>query len=149
MNSTLTTSGTVDVRPSFAQFSILRVVTGWYDPLRFPGKHDGPNEKVQMSLYECDLAWCLKTYGTATVVNGVLAESAPTESTFHTTTVNWSNMQDPDCVSNLEGIHYKTFGGQQLHNSQWKVFDECPDVMGIAREKDLYIVNFEDEVTVK
>jgi hypothetical protein len=102
-----------------------------------------------MSLYECDLAWCLKTYGTATVVNGVLAESTPTESTFHTTTVNWSNMQDPDCVSNLEGIHYKIFGGLQLHSSQWKVFDECPDVMGIAREKDLYIVNFEDEVTVK
>jgi hypothetical protein len=117
LNSTMTTSRDVEGRPSFAQFGILRVVTDWYGPWRVTEEAGEPYEEVPLSLYECDLAWCLKKYGPAKVDNGVLAESVPTESTFNTTIVFRSNMQGSGCVSNAHVLSYKTFGGQHLNDS--------------------------------
>jgi hypothetical protein len=113
----MTTSRDVEGRPSFAQFGILRVVTDWYGPWRVTEEAGEPYEEVPLSLYECDLAWCLKKYGPAKVDNGVLAESVPTESTFNTTIVFRSNMQGSGCVSNAHVLSYKTFGDQHLNDS--------------------------------
>ena len=143
-------------RPLIARFGILRVEADEY--MR---KHEDLEayEDVHESLYECELSWCMKGYGPAKVENGILKESAPTQSNFLDKT-DALNFSAKPCIDNAiqEESNYKTFRFQddldysndtEQHRRLADAFYGCPDIAALSKDEDVYVVNAFDEVGIR
>ena len=140
-------------RPLISRFGILRVEEDEYWPKR---ERLEDYADIRLSLYDCELAWCLKTYGTAKVDNGVLEESSPTQSTFLNKAMALNSSMS-NCTKINEGVVYKVFPLQNdfdysNDSDQYmrlsNAFRECPDITTISEEENVFAVNTLDEFGV-
>ena len=149
----------VEVRPLIIRLGILRVEADEYIRKR---EHLEAYEDVRESLYECELSWCLKEYGPAKVDNGILKESAPTQSPFHNKTDVFNSLTracvDDDVPVLSEYPFYKVFRLQDdvdysNDTNQYRrladAFRECPDIVALSEDENVYVVNLEDEGGLK
>jgi hypothetical protein len=133
-------------RVVFTRIGILRVDYGEYTEMR---NHPGNYTDVPKSIHVCELAWCSKKYESARVNNGVLEERLqrnppPLQDTpvFQTA---WMENCTEDGHSSLD---YKTLGDPELDLLSPRLFDlfrDCPDIIKISEEENIYIVNSNDE----
>jgi hypothetical protein len=151
LNSTtvsLTVSGYTS--RAFVRIGILRVDSDEYAPMRErPGNHTD----VPKSLHVCELAWCLKSYESAEVNNGVLKESLQTNPPLLQDAVAGYEASMKNCTENFGySLTYKLLGGQQLDLQTprlFEIFRLCPDIMKISEEENIYIVNYNDERSIQ
>jgi hypothetical protein len=138
--------------PSIIRFGILRVEADEYIPRR---EHLKAYEDVHETLYECELSWCLKQYGPAKIDNGILKESAPTQSTF----LNKTHFFKRSCVGVEDEVSfYKVFRlqddvGHSNDTNQYRrladAFRGCPDIATMSKDENVYVVNAVDEVGIR
>jgi hypothetical protein len=133
---------------TFIRIGILGVDPDEYTQMR---EHPGNYTDVPKSIHVCGLAWCMKKYDSATVINGVLREKLQTKPPPPQDVIGVFEAEMINCKENLgHNLTYKVLGGQQLDlefndGRLSNLFRGCPDIMKISEEENLFVVNYNDE----